>query len=259
MTISHIVLVHGFRGTHHGLTRIVEALSERFICHVPDLPGFGDGERRAQLGIDDYVEWLHGYIDSLGLESPPVLLGHSFGSIVSSHYAARYASTIDQLVLVNPIGAPALEGPRKLLTQLAVFYYWVGSKLPRRLAHAWLSSKLVVMIMSTAMTKTRDKTLRAWIHRQHLTYFSRFHDASSLLQAFKTSVEYSVRDVAAAIPSPTLLVAGERDDITPLEKQRELQTLFTNAQLIVIPEVGHLTHYETPGEVARAIEQFIPS
>jgi hypothetical protein len=35
------------------------------------------------------------------------------------------------VILVNPIGAPALEGPRGVLTRLAVLYYCLGARLPR--------------------------------------------------------------------------------------------------------------------------------
>src|SRR5690606_38940246 len=94
--------------------------------------------------LDSYVTWLHAFIEKQQLSQPPLLLGHSFGSIVSAAYAARYPKSIKKLILVNPIGAPALDGPNKIMTKLAVFYYKVGTKLPAKAAHAWLSSKAVV-------------------------------------------------------------------------------------------------------------------
>ena len=129
--------------------------------------------------------------------------------------------------------------------------------MPKPIAHAWLSSPIIVQIMSSVMAKTKDKTLRQFIHRQHHTHFSSFHSARSVAEGFNTSIQHSVRDYAHKIKTPTLLIAGDQDDITPLEKQKELQTLFQNATLVVIKNVGHLTHYETPSEVARAIQAFI--
>lgn len=254
-----LVMIHGFRGTHHGLQKIVDHLDESLDPTVPDLPGFGEGETLPHYTLDEYVEWLHRFIQSQNFPEPPYLLGHSFGSIITAAYAAKYPTTIQKLILVNPIGAPALEGPQKILTQLAIFYYWLGRKLPTRLAHQWLSAKPMVFIMSTTMAKTRDKTLRRWIHSQHYTYFSRFHSPASLLESFQTSVENSVRDTASHIPVSTLLIAGDRDDITPLKKQQYLKTLFSDAQLVTIQDVGHLTHYETPEQVAAAIYDFTRS
>jgi len=250
-----LIMVHGFRGTHHGLQLIADALPD-FSVIVPDVPGFGEGDTLSTYSLDSYVSWLHGFIASQKHIGTPILLGHSFGSIIVSAYAADYPDTIAALILVNPIGSPALEGPKRVLTQLAIFYYRVGEKLPSMLAQAWLQSQIVVMIMSMSMAKTKDKQLRAYIHNQHRRYFSKFHSASSVSQSFKTSVSHNVRDYAARISVPTLLIAGERDDITPIEKQRELHRLFAQATLVEIPSVGHLTHYETPLQVARAIRDF---
>jgi pimeloyl-ACP methyl ester carboxylesterase len=253
-----IILIHGFRGTHHGLELIASNLPD-FSTIIPDLPGFADGPKLENHDLDSYVNWLHGFIKSQGLASPPILLGHSFGSIVSAAYAAKYPETISKLILVNPIGAPALEGPRAVLSKLAVFYYWLGRKLPGSFAQKWLASNLIVMVMSVTMAKTKDKKLRAFIHDQHRQYFSLFHTSASVAEGFTTSISHSVRDVASQISTPTLLIAGDRDDITPVEKQKELVQLFPSARLDIIKNVGHLTHYETPKEVAEAIQAFIKS
>ena len=256
MAKQTIILIHGFRGTHHGLA-LIEKHLKGFTTITPDLPGFAEGERLAHYDLDSYVEWLHAFLKKQDFKTPPILLGHSFGSIVCAAYAAKYKNTIEKLVLVNPIGAPALEGPRGILTKLAVFYYWLGTKLPGTLSHNWLASKMVVDIMSDTMTKTSDKALRAHIKDQHRQYFSRFHSSQSVSEAFTTSVSNSVRDFAKKITTPTLLIAGTQDDITPISKQKELLQLFPNARLETIENVGHLTHYETPDQVASFVEAFI--
>lgn len=248
-----IVMIHGFRGTHHGLSLIRKELQD-FTVVVPDIPGFGEGDSLDTYQLDSYVTWLHGFIQKQGTK--PILLGHSFGSIITAAYAAKYGDTIEKLVLVNPIGSSALQGPRKILTQLAVFYYWLGKKLPESVARAWLSAKPIVYIMSVTMAKTRERPLRKYIHKQHFTYFSRFHTSASVLEAFQTSVQHSVADVADDITTPTLLIAGTKDDITPIAVQRQLVQQFKNARLVEIKHVGHLTHYETPAAVARAVHAF---
>lgn len=252
-----IVMIHGFRGTHHGLDLIAKALPDLHVV-VPDLPGFGEAQPlKGEHTLDNYVGWLHEFIDGLDLSEPPVLLGHSFGSIITAKYASLYPQTISKLVLVNPIGSPALKGPKAALTQLAILYYTLGRILPARIAHSWLSTKAIVMIMSITMAKTTDKQLRAYIHDQHLQHFSSFASPTIVAEAFATSTKHTVRESAASISSSTLLIAGDRDDITPLAKQQELVRLFPSATLKVIRDVGHLTHYETPDQVAGLISDFI--
>ena len=111
--------------------------------------------------------------------------------------------------------------------------------------------------MSVSMAKTRDPDLRRFIHDQHDTYFSRFADRDVLHDAFVASVSNDVRAFAPRIAQPTLLVAAQKDDITPIEAERHLATLFPSAELVEIPEVGHLIHYETPAPAAEAIRRFL--
>ena len=258
MNRQTIILIHGFRGTHHGLSLIADHLKDVDIL-IPDLPGFGAGDQLEKYDLASYVDWLKKYIKELNLKEVPILLGHSFGSIICAAYTQKYPETIDRLILVNPIGAPALEGPKAIMSQLAVFYYWVGTKLPSGAAQKWLASKLIVMVMSVTLAKTKNKQLLAFIHAQHQQYFSLFHSATSVAQGFKTSVTHNVRDFAPDIKTPTLIIAGAQDDITPLEKQKELQKLFPHASLEIIENVGHLTHYETPSQVAAFVQAFIKS
>lgn len=250
-----VLAVHGFRGEHHGLEPVVAFLPDVRLI-MPDLPGFGEtaplpGRRH---DIEAYADWLDAFHAAVAPES--IILGHSFGSIVSAAAVARGLRT-PRLILVNPIGAPALEGPRGILTRLAIFYYWAGARLPRAIGTWVLRSKLIVRVMSIAMAKTRDPQLRAFIHDQHDRYFSNFADRDVLHDAFVTSVSHDVSKYAERIAVPTLLIAADRDDITPIEAERVLATRFADARLVEIADVGHLIHYEKPAEAAAAIRSFL--
>lgn len=253
-----IVMVHGFRGDHHGLERVVELLPDHRVI-MPDLPGFGASPAfdRTEHSIAGYGHFLAGFLDALALGSNTVLLGHSFGSIVASHFTASRPGRVHALILVNPIAAPALEGPSGHLTKLAVFYYWASAKLPAPLGNALLRNWLIVHAMSMAMAKTKDRALLTFIHGQHHAYFSRFANRDMLLEAFRASVGGTVREVADRLTLPVLLVAGAEDEIATLPNQHKLMDLLPDGELVVISDVGHLIHYETPGPAAAAIINFL--
>lgn len=250
-----VIAVHGFRGDHHGLEPVLAFLPEARVI-APDLPGFGETAPLPdqEHDLDAYAAWLTAFATKVAPGA--VILGHSFGSIVT---AAAVAGGLDtpRLILLNPIGAPALEGPKGVMTRLAVMYYALGARLPARLGTALLRNRVIVRVMSVTMAKTKDGELRRFIHDQHDTYFSRFSDRDVLRDAFVASVSHDVREFASAISVPTLLVAAERDDITPIEAERTLAALFDDATLVEIAHVGHLIHYETPAEAAGAIRRFL--
>ena len=248
-----IVVVHGYRGDHHGLEPVVDLLDD-FHVISPDLPGFGASTPMTEQphSIDGYGVWLRAFLAELGLTGE-ILLGHSFGSIVVSHAVAG-GLPAKAVILVNPIA----DDPSKVAGIGATkFYYAVARRIPERAARAWLSNWLVVRGMSVKLAKTRDRALRRFIHGQHHAYFSAFGSRASIVEGFDASLSTTVAAVAEKIGQPVLLIAGERDEVAPLAGQFALLDAFPDARLDVIPGVGHLIHYETPDAAAHAIRAFV--
>lgn len=254
-----VFMVHGFRGDHHGLLRIVEALPRHRVL-VPDLPGFGSAEPLPGThDVDAYAGFVRAALEGgvPGLGPDTVLLGHSFGSIIASRVAAENPGLISELILVNPICEPALEGPKAIASKAAELYYLAAARLPERLGMALLQHPAIVRGMSIFMAKTRDPGLRRWIHGQHRSYFSAFANRNVVLDAFRASISSTVRDSAAGLSMPVLLIAAERDDLGSLAGQQKLAELIPDAELHVLPDVGHLVHYEAPDEAAALMTDFL--
>ncbi|MHA7155073.1 alpha/beta fold hydrolase [Arthrobacter sp. TMN-50] len=252
-----VFMVHGFRGDHHGLLRIVEELPAHRVV-VPDLPGFGQSEALDGIhDVDAYADFVGFSVTALRLANDSVLLGHSFGSIVAARWAASHPTAIAALVLINPICEPALEGSNRFASKLAALYYRVGAALPEKLGLALLGNPLIVLGMSSLLAKTRNRALRKYIHGQHLSYFSKYASRRVLLEAFQASITGTVRDSAAQLAMPVLLIAAEKDDLGSVTGQRELAAMIADCRLEIIKRVGHLVHYETPGEAAGLIDTFL--
>lgn len=248
-----IVFVHGFRGDHHGLEPIAAHLPGLRVI-APDLPGFGTSEALPHASIEAYADHLIALVAELAPGAP--VLGHSFGSIVVAHAAARGLDA-SRIVLVNPIATPALEGGSRVGSLAALGYYRAAAALPERAGLALLGAPPIVRGMSAFMAKTRDRSLRAWIHEQHDRYFSTYASRQAVLEAFDASIRHTVGEVAASIRQPVQLIAADRDDITPLAHQHRLRAAFPDARLSVLTGVGHLVHYERPREAAAIVRRFL--
>lgn len=250
-----LVFIHGFRGDHHGLQLFADALPEYRIL-IPDIPAFGSSSSwpAGVRSIDDYGRWLRAFLNATQTENCPVL-GHSFGSIVVANAlrGVRHAP----IMLVNPISQRALAGPKRFAAGLASLWYAVGRAMPPRLSSAWLGNPLLVRVMSVMLTKSPVPTLRRWIHDQHQRFFSNYSDRDSLVAAFTVSTTATVGDYASAVKAPVLLIAADKDDITPIDAQRTIQREFPDVELHVLENVGHLVHYEKPIEAAKLIRDFL--
>jgi pimeloyl-ACP methyl ester carboxylesterase len=252
-----VVIAHGYRGDHHGLEPVIALLPEvHFIS--PDLPGFGVSTpmTKAPHSIDGYARWLSAFVEALGVRGSAVLLGHSFGSMVTT-YAIDAGLPTPALILINPISTDPHRGGGRLMNALTRAYYGAARRLPQRLGRGLLGNWAIVQIMSVTLAKTRDPALRRWIHEEHHRYFNGYSDPRTVADAFSASLEAEVGLTAPGVRIPTLMVAGEVDRITPLDGQRRTVELFPDARLVVIPSVGHLVHYETPDAAAAAITDFL--
>lgn len=242
-----IVFVHGFRGDHHGLSAIAAALDD-FNVVIPDLPGYG--KTQPLEGVHDlaaYAKWLVEFITDLGGE--PYVLGHSFGSLIVAK-AHELGLKTPATILLNPITTTAASTPAG---KLAGMFYKIGTW--GRPGSYLLKSAMVVRGMSIGMATTKNLKLRSFIHEQHLTYFSNYLEDRVAQEGFSAANSSNVLDYAASLPKDLLVIAGEKDIIAPLAGQLKLQKL-TGATLETIP-VGHLTHYESPNEVAVLVRGFL--
>ncbi|MBH0128998.1 alpha/beta fold hydrolase [Salinibacterium sp. NK8237] len=252
-----LILVHGFRGDHHGLEAVCAQIRGIRIIS-PDIPGFGASEPLSGRAhdIEGYAFWLQSFVESLDLDGRAIILGHSFGSIVASAALARGLVT-PRLILVNPIAAPALSGPNGVLSKITLWFYQIARALPHAIGAPMLGNWLVVRVMSLAMVKTHEPELRRWVHQQHHAHFSSYANRDSLLEAFEASIGSDVSMFAADITIPTLLIGASNDPISPVPAQERLHTLFANSQLEIFDNVGHLIHYERPREAAELIVGFL--
>jgi pimeloyl-ACP methyl ester carboxylesterase len=252
-----LVMIHGYRGNHRGLQAIAAGLS-KFRVLVPDLPGFGESQPlKTTHSIQGYSDWLHKLLGALQLTDKAHLMGHSFGSLVVGFYATQHSPR--SVSLVNPVSSPALEGQRAALTNLTKLYYSLASALPKALGQWLLRSKLAVMVMSVVMAKTNEKSLRRWIHNQHLSNFSDFASVEVATEGYEASISTDLSKLASMVSAPVLVVAATLDDIIDIESQRRVSKQYSDSTYREIQGVGHLVHYEAPDQAASFITEFLDS
>lgn len=254
-----IVFVHGFRGAHDGLHTIIGELND-YDCYAPDLPGYGVSEALSlEHDLDNYSAWLGKFIAALKLPVAPTVVGHSFGTMIVAAHAADQKRDMADVVLINPISKPSLQGPRGFISGLTSLFFRFTSKLSENGSRFFVDSWLVLQFVSSIMAKTKNRELRKWIHNQHHKTMINYSSKKVFYESYLASVRHCVEEYAPRIVNRTLVIAGERDDITSVEQQTEVSAKMPNSTLIVIPNVGHLVHYEASDIAAAAIREFVGS
>ena len=100
-----ILHVHGFTGMKENWLPLMAAMGPGFRQYAPDLPGWGESERRdgADPGYAAQAERLAGFIDTV-IGAPVTLVGHSMGGGIAAVLAARHPDKVRRLVLMSAAG-----------------------------------------------------------------------------------------------------------------------------------------------------------
>ena len=192
---------------------------------------------------------------------------------VTSAFAAAHPNSLALLSLINPISEPALEGSQRVASRLASLYYRAGAALPEKIGYPLLRSQLITRASSEVMMRTKDKAMRRFINGQHAAYFGSFGSRRGVLSAYEASITHTAAEYAAAIRVPVQMLVAEDDDLGTPETARAMYATLTSRdlpdsrnlpasssgareRLDMIPEVGHLIHYETPHLAAELIADF---
>ncbi len=110
-----VVFLHGWGLGHRAYEGALRELMDRGCrVYAPALPGFGGTpslpvRKRTVAG---YAAWVDDFIESVGLDQPALVVGHSFGGGVAIRLAHDAPARVRQLVLINSVGHPSgASGP----------------------------------------------------------------------------------------------------------------------------------------------------
>ena len=110
-----VVLLHGWalgQHTYRGVSETIAAQGCQVIA--PAMPGFGGTADLPgdSFSLRGYAQWVADLLDTLQIEEPAVMLGHSFGGGVAVRFAHDFRSRVRSLVLVNSIGGSSWRSGR---------------------------------------------------------------------------------------------------------------------------------------------------
>lgn len=186
---------------------------------------------------DSYADWLASYITSNNIEKP-ILIGHSFGSIVSAAIAAKYPNLLnDKVILIAPISEKPAKFFGKIIPTLSL-----------------LPDKFLDYVITRFLFIPNDSDL--FEYSLKFTALSRQNICSKLdlIKCARFCSEHAVSDYK--FNKNLLIIAGKSDRLNPLAKTKRIASEH-NAILKIVPRSGHLINFEEPDTVAAEIKNFI--
>lgn len=103
-----VVLLHGIGDFSYRFEYLGTALGEAgWAVFAPDLYGRGHtpmADKSVKHDARCFIDLIHDFLLSLGVQSPIRILGHSMGGARAAAYAASYPSQVTALALLSPAG-----------------------------------------------------------------------------------------------------------------------------------------------------------
>jgi pimeloyl-ACP methyl ester carboxylesterase len=236
-----LVFVHGGADDGRIWGPQLADLADEFTVVAWDEPGAGrSSDVPADFGLADYADCLAAVIDAVA-RAPAHIAGLSWGGTVVLELYRRRPELTATLILSDTYAG------------------WKGS-------------------LSTEEVQTRvEATRRALaaspdeLDPQRAGFFAGDPPAEfvpiladiaadarpdSLRVVLPLMADADLRDVLPEITVPTLLIWGEKDVRSPLGVAHQFQQAIPDAELVVIPDCGHVSNLECPEKFNAAVRAF---
>jgi pimeloyl-ACP methyl ester carboxylesterase len=243
-----------------------------------DRAGLGWSDAGSTLTLQEIINDLKQLLEALRVDSPCILVGHSFGSLVVRAFAYEFPQNVAGLVLVDPVSIEAWancsESDRLRIVR--------GAKLSRR--GSWLAQFGVVRLALAAADLGRagitQMIARASagkatpmlgrlvgeirklppelvpVVRAHWSIPKSFRAMAAHLECLPYAAQTAVQfELPREIPIVVLSAANATED--EIAERKGWIAGRQNAEQVHVPGTGHWLHLERPEAVANAVRKLV--
>lgn len=250
-----LILLHGFGASTYSWRHIAAYFSKSYRVIAIDLKGFGlsDKPMDDDYSVRDQSRIISEFIRVRHLEKV-ILAGHSLGGAVSlltyllqSDHDTRH---ISKLVLLD-----TASYQQELPAFISILRVPVINELSLLLTSNNFKSRMILRQAFFDHSKITEEMVATYG-----SYLSLPGASQALIKTAKQILPPDLEEISGrykSIDVPVLLIWGEKDEIVPLEVGRKLARNIPHAELVVVPNCGHVPQEECPSQVIEAMESFL--
>ncbi len=240
-----LLLIPGL-GTGNWLwSRSSNELAGKFRLIMPELRGSGRSDKPDHpYSVEMFAADMKALLDILDVRKAGVL-GASLGGLVAQYLAATWRERVEKLILVaTAIGGPNQTGPKGEILNRMIKPR--GRSRKERLEDAYDLSFTAEFMRQQPQELDRITDWRLTHPQPEFAYYRQLLAGNA----------YNGENVIAKISAPTLIMAGEQDQLVPIDDVRNLQRNLPSARLVTFPG-KHLFFYEQNQKFNQVIIDFL--
>jgi pimeloyl-ACP methyl ester carboxylesterase len=250
-----LVLLHGFGASIYSWREVMPTLAENHAVFAYDRPAFGLTERPViwtdenPYTLNASISQLHKLLDNWDITNA-ILVGNSAGGRVAMEYTLAHPERVQALILVSPaVGnhQSATSKYRQLINLPQV--QRLGPLMVRKISESGLETLSQAwhdpskQPADTIPLYTKPLQVENWdIGLWHYSTTANQSDLPNQLDQFDL---------------PILLITGDDDRLVATEKTVALKDQLPKADLVVIPNCGHVPQEECPDAFLNAVGDFL--
>ncbi|MDB5450716.1 MAG: alpha/beta hydrolase fold [Phenylobacterium sp.] len=231
-----LVYLHGSGGLTEA-DPFLNALAEKHHVYAPLLPGYGDSEEAPEIrDMLDFTLHTWDVVEALGLKDP-ILVGHSMGGMIAAEMAALAPNDVSRLALIAPAGLWDDEHP------IADIFSMLPFEMPALLFHDAEAG-------AAMMTAGRNVEDPGFLQQYLVANARQLGMAGRILFPIP---DRGLRQRLYRIKAKTVLVWGDSDRLIPPIYAHAFKKGIKGAELVSIPEAGHMVTVEKTAAVVEAV------
>jgi 3-oxoadipate enol-lactonase len=225
-----VLLIHGLGSSLRDWENQIAALATDYRVLTVDLRGHGQSSRKGAITIANFAADLKALLAALDFSSAH-FAGISMGASVAFQVAVDYPELVDGLLIINggPEG-PSTDNPAHV-AELAWRIQAVREQGMRGIGRS-LAERL---LPAPEQAADRASFVERWAQ----------NDPEMYLASLAALTNWTTRDRLGSIRCPCAVISGDHD-YTPVAYKESYLRELPRAELVVIPDSGHMTTHDQP-------------
>ena len=239
-----LVLLHGW-GMHGGVwTDVAQKLAADYCVHCVDLPGYGASKATVAANIDAIVQAVSEQFDE-----PIAVCGWSLGGQIALRWAASKAEQVQKLILV---------ASTPCFTQREDWQWGMAAEVLQKFAEELEQNHAATLRRFISLQLRGSENERELLALLRERLFARGEpDMHALRVGLNILRDVDLRSELPQINMPTLIIAGERDKLTPANASQHMAQVMPNAQFEEVKGAAHAPFLSHPEIFIEQVKRFL--
>ncbi len=246
-----LLLIHGW-GMHGGMWGgVAEQLAQHFRVMAVDLPGHGFSADLSRFPFPASNFTIDSIVDELSaqFDEPLAVCGWSLGGQVALRWAMRYPQQVSRLVMVASTPSFVRREGWDHALSVEILHEFADN-----LQHHYV----LTLKRFLALQVRGGEQEREWLTVLRDALFSRGEpDLAALKCGLEILRDLDLRSALPDVMQPVLVMAGERDTLTPQLAAQYLASHTPNGQLALIKGAAHAPFLSHPDEFMKHMMKFL--